>query len=98
MLPAGRPTLDADVGATATAVLVELAAGKGTRFGTKPKCIQPVLGSPLTRHSIATFRSVAGGAVVCAVGYRHTDVAAALGPDNLYILSANPAGDTAFRR
>ena len=28
-------------------VLVILAAGKGTRFGQAPKCVQPVLGVPL---------------------------------------------------
>lgn len=95
VLPAGLPTLTADGGSSAP-VLVVLAAGKGTRFGTEPKCIQPVLGSPLARHSIDAFRSVAGGPAVCVVGYRHADVAAALGPDNLYVLSANPAGGTAF--
>ena len=95
LLPSGQPALGSQVGAAA-AVLVVLAAGKGTRFGTEPKCIQPILGSPLARHSIEAFRAVTGGPVVCVVGYRHADVAAALGPDNAYVLSANPAGGTAF--
>ncbi len=31
--------------------LAMLAAGKGTRFGQEPKCIQAVHGTPLARHS-----------------------------------------------
>lgn len=81
--------------ATAAVVLVVLAAGKGTRFGQQPKCIQPVCGTPLARHSIDGFRSVAPAPAVCLVGYRHEDVASALGADNLYVRSDNPAGGTA---
>ena len=33
-------------------VLVILAAGKGTRFGRDPKCIQPVHGTPLDHFGI----------------------------------------------
>ncbi len=95
LLPPGQPAVAEQIGA-ATRVLVVLAAGKGTRFGAEPKCIQPVLGSPLAGHSIDAFRAVTGGPAVCVVGYRYADVTAALGPDNLYVLSANPAGGTAF--
>lgn len=77
-------------------VLVMLAAGKGTRFGKDPKCIQPVCGVPLARHSLDAFRRLAPSPVIALVGYRHEDVSAALGPENLYVLSADPAGGTAF--
>jgi bifunctional UDP-N-acetylglucosamine pyrophosphorylase/glucosamine-1-phosphate N-acetyltransferase len=77
-------------------VLVVLAAGKGTRFGTDPKCIQPVSGTPLARHSIDAFLRFNPSPVVCLVGYRHAEVASALGPDNIYVRSDDPAGGTAF--
>jgi bifunctional UDP-N-acetylglucosamine pyrophosphorylase/glucosamine-1-phosphate N-acetyltransferase len=77
-------------------VLIVLAAGKGTRFGREPKCIQPVSGTPLARHSIDAFRRVCRSPVICLVGYRHSEVASALGPDNIYVLSDNPAGGTAY--
>src|SRR5687767_8900866 len=79
-IAAGNPTL------------VILAAGKGTRFGQAPKCIQPVDGTPLARHSIDAFRQLAPALVICLVGYRHEEVAAALGTDNIYVQSVNPAG------
>ena len=50
-------------------VLVILAAGKGSRFGTAPKCAQSVCGIPLGRHSIEAFRSISGSPAVCIVGY-----------------------------
>jgi GTP:adenosylcobinamide-phosphate guanylyltransferase len=77
-------------------VLVILAAGKGTRFGQAPKCIQPVCGTPLARHSIDAFRRFSRSPVIGLVGYRHTEVSEALGQDNIYILSNNPAGGTAY--
>ncbi len=77
-------------------IMVILVAGKGTRFGTEPKCIQRVHGSPLARHSIDAFRRINPAPAVCIVGYRYQDVAEALGPDNIYILSDNPTGGTAF--
>lgn len=77
-------------------LLVMLAAGKGTRFGQDPKCIQPVHGTPLARHSIDSFRRLNAGPAICLVGYRHQDVTAALGADNAFILSENPAGGTAL--
>lgn len=77
-------------------VLVILAAGKGTRFGRDPKCIQPVHGMPLARHSIEAFRRFQRSPVVCVVGYRHEEVSAALGDDNTYILSDDSAGGTAL--
>ena len=77
-------------------VLVVLAAGKGTRFGSDPKCIQRVCGVPLARHSIDAFRRFSPSPVICLVGYRHLDVSAALGSDNVYVLSGNPAGGTAY--
>jgi hypothetical protein len=72
-------------------VLVVLAAGKGTRFGAAPKCIQPVYGTPLARHSVDAFHRFAPAPVVCVVGYRHAEVSSALGPGNIYVRSANPA-------
>jgi hypothetical protein len=77
-------------------VLVILVAGKGTRFGTEPKCIQPVHGIPLARHSIDSFRRFSPSPVICLVGYKHKDVISALGDDNIYVLSDNPSGGTAF--
>ncbi len=77
-------------------VLLVLAAGKGTRFGSDPKCIQPVHGAPLARHSIDAFRRFSPSPVVCMVGYRWQEVARALGADNLHVRSDNPAGGTAF--
>jgi len=77
-------------------VLVILAAGKGTRFGHEPKCIQPVHGTPLARHSIDAFRRFSSSPVICLVGYRHQQVAAALGADVTYVLSDDPAGGTAY--
>jgi CTP:molybdopterin cytidylyltransferase MocA len=77
-------------------VLVILAAGKGTRFGHAPKCIQPVDGTPLARHSIEAFRELAPGPAICLVGYRKDEVSAALGADNIYVHSENSAGGTAF--
>jgi molybdopterin-guanine dinucleotide biosynthesis protein A len=77
-------------------VLVVLAAGKGTRFGQDPKCIQPVHGTPLARHSVDAFRRLNPSPVVCVVGYRHEEVCAALGGDNIYVRSDNPAGGTAY--
>lgn len=77
-------------------VLVVLAAGKGTRFGTAPKCIQPVRGKPLVRHTIEAFQRFQMAPVVCLVGYRHADVVATLGPGNIYVRSENPVGGTAF--
>src|SRR5690242_6540453 len=69
-------------------LLVVLAAGKGTRFGNEPKCIQPVCGTPLARHSIDGIRRMfSQSPVICIVGYRHAEVASALGSDNLYIRS-----------
>jgi hypothetical protein len=79
-----------------TPVLVVLAAGKGTRFGQAPKCIQPVQDTPLAGHSIAALQRWRTAPVITLVGYRHDEVMAALGPDNLYVLSDNPTGGTAY--
>lgn len=79
-----------------TPVLVVLAAGKGTRFGQEPKCIQLVQGVPLAGHSLAAFRRWRNAPAICLVGYRADAVSAALGPENLYILSDNPTGGTAY--
>jgi bifunctional UDP-N-acetylglucosamine pyrophosphorylase/glucosamine-1-phosphate N-acetyltransferase len=84
-------------GITADApVLVVLAAGKGTRFGQEPKCIQAVHGTPLARHSIDAFRRVSASPVICIVGYRYGEVSAGLGSDNIYVRTDNAAGGTAF--
>ncbi len=77
-------------------VLLILAAGKGTRFGQDPKCIQLVHGTPLARHSVDAFRRFCPALVVCLVGYRHDEVSAALGEDNVYVRSDDPAAGTAF--
>ena len=84
-------------GITADApVLVVLVAGKGTRFGQEPKCIQRVHGTPLARHSIDAFHRFSLSPVICLVGYRHGEVSAALGTDNIYVRSDNAMGGTAF--
>jgi MobA-like NTP transferase domain/GHMP kinases N terminal domain len=75
-------------------ILVILAAGKGTRFGKDPKCIQPVHGTPLARHSITAFRRFSPSPVICVVGYRYDEVSTALGKNNIYVRSANPTGGT----
>lgn len=91
------PSLNLYGGVTADSpILVVLAAGRGTRFGQDPKCIQPVYGTPLVRHSIDAYRRFQRSPVICLVGYRANEVMAALGPDNIYVRSANPAGGTAF--
>jgi len=77
-------------------VLVILAAGKGTRFGKNPKCVQPVHGIPLARHSIDSFRRFSLSPVITLVGYRYKEVSDALGTDNIYVHSDNPTGGTAF--
>lgn len=77
-------------------VLVVLAAGRGTRFGASPKCIQSVRGRPLARHSIRAFQSVAPGPVVCLVHYQQEEVMSRLGHGLTYVHSENPAGGTAF--
>ncbi len=82
--------------ADAAVALVILAAGKGTRFGTAPKCVQPVRGVPLAHHSIDAFRRLQPAPCICLVGYAHGEVMARLGPDNVYVLTANPTGGTAF--
>jgi GTP:adenosylcobinamide-phosphate guanylyltransferase len=81
---------------SAAPVLVVLAAGKGTRFGQDPKCIARVHGLPLARHSVDAFRRFCPAPVLCLVGYRASEVAAALGADNVYVRSDNPTGGTAF--
>jgi len=83
-------------GAPGRPVLLVLAAGKGTRFGTEPKCVQLVSGKPLARHSIDAFQRRYGGPVVCLVHYRQDDVMAALGDDLVYVHSDDPTGGTAF--
>lgn len=78
-------------------VLLILAAGKGTRFGSSPKCIAPVLEKPLSRHSLDAFeRVVPDSAKLAVIGYRHEEVAEALGDENLYVVSENPTGGTAW--
>lgn len=77
-------------------VLVVLAAGKGSRFGSEPKCIQLVRGKPLARHTIESFQQSQSENVVCLVGYRHLQVAGALGMDVVFVRSDNPVGGTAF--
>ncbi len=84
------------VAADGNPVLLLLAAGKGTRFGREPKCIQLLHGKPLARYSIDSFHSLGSKHVICVVGYRYAEVSAALGADNIYVRSANPTGGTAF--
>ena len=80
----------------APCALVVLAAGKGTRFGTAPKCVQPVGGIPLARHSVDAFRRVVPGPCVCLVGYAKDEVMDRLGDDNVYVQTSDPAGGTAL--
>lgn len=92
-----NPGIAGDLGGldAASVVLVLLAAGKGTRFGPSPKCIQLVGGKPLARHSIDAFRHLSLAPAVCVVGHEHRAVAEALGADNVHVLSINPTGGTA---
>ena len=76
--------------------LILLAAGRGTRFGQLPKCVQPVCDLPLARHSIDAFRAFSEAPVICIVGYRQDEVMAAFGDDNVYVRSDNPTGGTAY--
>ncbi len=77
-------------------VLVNLVAGMGTRFGVEPKCIQKVNGIPLARYSIDAFHRIFKSPSISIVGYKYQEVSAALGDDNIYVLSDNPKGGTAF--
>jgi GTP:adenosylcobinamide-phosphate guanylyltransferase len=77
-------------------VLVMLAAGRGTRFGSAPKCIQTVGGTPLARLTIDAFRRFRAAPVICLVGHQFEAVTAALGTDLVYVRSADPAGGTAY--
>ena len=77
-------------------VLLLLAAGKGTRFGTAPKCVQPVRGKPLARHTVEAFIAATGGAVIALVGYQHDVVAEALGAEVGCVRSENSTGGTAW--
>ena len=77
-------------------VLINLVAGMGTRFGQEPKCIQRVNGIPLARHSIDAFRRFSPSPAICIVGYRYSEVSSVLGSDNIYVVSDNPKGGTAF--
>ncbi|MDX9867489.1 MAG: NTP transferase domain-containing protein, partial [Kiritimatiellia bacterium] len=82
---------------TGGSVLVLLAAGKGTRFGTAPKCVQPVRGLPLARHTLDAFRrECPQAACITLVGYAREEVMARLGADIVYVRSANPTGGTAW--
>jgi hypothetical protein len=55
-----------------------------------------VSGTPLARHSIDAFLRFSPSPVICIVGYRYAEVSAALGTDNIYVRSDDPAGGTAF--
>jgi CTP:molybdopterin cytidylyltransferase MocA len=79
-----------------TPVLIVLAAGKGTRFGKQPKCIQGVHGKPLARHSVDAFRQLSSAPSICLVGYEADQVARRLGDDNLFVLTDDPTGGTAM--
>ena len=77
-------------------VLAILAAGRGTRFGRAPKCVQPVCRRALARHSVEAFRPVSSGPVVCLVHYQEDEVVQALGDDLVYVHSDSPTGGTAY--
>ncbi len=79
-----------------TPVLIMLAAGKGTRFGKKPKCVQPVLGTPLARHTLEAFGQLSTAPNICIVGYEAEQVSQALGDGNIFVLSDDSAGGTAM--
>ncbi|MCF7837449.1 MAG: NTP transferase domain-containing protein [Candidatus Marinimicrobia bacterium] len=80
----------------APVALVMLAAGKGTRFGTAPKCVQPVRGVPLACHSINHFEQVQPAPCICLVSHAAGEVMAGLGAGPAFVRSANPTGGTAF--
>jgi molybdenum cofactor cytidylyltransferase len=77
-------------------VLVVLAAGRGSRFGKAPRCVQPVCGRALARHSIEAFRRDVSGPVVCLMNYRQDEVVHALADDLAYVHSDNPVGGRAY--
>jgi choline kinase len=59
---------------------VILAAGQGTRLmpltASKPKCLVPLLGTPLLAHQLRAFRELSVEDVTVVAGYRASDVAA----------------------
>jgi bifunctional N-acetylglucosamine-1-phosphate-uridyltransferase/glucosamine-1-phosphate-acetyltransferase GlmU-like protein len=55
-----------------------------------------VCGIPLARHSINAFQAFSSLPAICVVGYQHEEVARVLGSDNLYVLSDNFTGGTAY--
>jgi CTP:molybdopterin cytidylyltransferase MocA len=77
-------------------VLILLAAGKGTRFGEQPKCVQPVHGKPLARHTLDAFGQLSPAPCVCLVGYQSELVCAGLGRGNHLVRTDDPAGGTAL--
>ncbi len=79
-----------------TPVLVMLAAGKGTRFGKEPKCVQAVHGKPLARHSLDAFGQFTSAPSICLVGYEAERVACGLGSGNVFVVTDDAAGGTAL--
>lgn len=77
-------------------VLVILAAGKGTRFGARPKCVQPVGGKPLARNTVEAFQHVGSDRIVCLVHHLADKVMKGVGEDVVFVRSANPTAGTAF--
>ena len=77
-------------------VLVILAAGKGTRFGARPKCVQPVGGKPLARNTVESFQHVGSNRIVCLVHHLATEVMKGVGEDVVFVCSANPTAGTAY--
>ncbi|MGB0580980.1 MAG: NTP transferase domain-containing protein [Limisphaerales bacterium] len=77
-------------------VLVILAAGKGTRFGARPKCVQKVGGKPLARNTVESFQHVASNRSVCLVHHLAEEVMAGVGEDVVFVRSDNPTAGTAF--
>ena len=64
--------------------------------GSDPKCIQPVPARPWPATPSTAFRRFSPSPRSASSATATTEVSAALGADNIYVLSDNPAGGTAF--
>ena len=83
-------------GGDAEPVLVILAAGKGTRFGARPKCVQQVGGKPLARNTVESFQHVGSNRIICLVHHLAEEVMSGVGDDVVFVRSASPTAGTAF--
>ncbi|HZH50656.1 MAG TPA: nucleotidyltransferase family protein [Microvirga sp.] len=57
---------------------IVLAAGRGTRFGTAPKLLAPLMGKPLVRHVVDAAVGSLAQPVIVVTGHRADEVEASL--------------------